>query len=459
MKIVVCLRRGADGEPGPFDAAAYEAALRIPGGEVTLLSMGTPETADLLRRLTRLGAKNAVLLCDKAFAGADTLATAYALNCALKRLQPELVLCGRQTMIGDTAQTGPMLAYMAGINLITHVMSIGEDLTCTTRTEGAQPITLPALLTVERIHTLRLPRLRSKEGTVEIWSAAEIGADPQKCGLQGSPTRVIKTYENQSGKRKCRFIRPEELQQAIAEGLKKEQQRIAPAPCAQQKLPKVCIVGEAPRSYAETVSEDITCWPLTDADDLAEKIRAFRPNAVLWGSDAASKRIAARVSAMLQLGLCADCTRLETDGTELLMLRPALQGSTIAKIRSTVLPAMATVRTAEQEGKDIVVGIGYGAKDTLPSLLELAKSLNAEVAASRMMVDHGHLPYEQQVGLTGKTLCPAVYLAVGISGAVHHIAGMQNAGTVIAVNPDKNAPIFDYADYGILAKAEELSNF
>ncbi|MBQ3084608.1 MAG: electron transfer flavoprotein subunit beta, partial [Clostridia bacterium] len=72
MKIVVCLRRGLDGELGPFDAAAYEAALRIPEGEVTLLSMGTPETADLLRRLTRLGAKSAVLLSDKAFAGADT---------------------------------------------------------------------------------------------------------------------------------------------------------------------------------------------------------------------------------------------------------------------------------------------------------------------------------------------------------------------------------------------------
>jgi len=455
MKIVVCLRRGLDGELGPFDAAAYEAALRIPEGEVTLLSMGTPETADLLRRLTRLGAKSAVLLSDKAFAGADTLATAYALNCALKKLQPDLVFCGRQTMVGDTAQTGPMLAYMAGMNLITNVMSLTEDLTCTTRTAATQRITPPALLTFERIFDLRLPRLRSKEGTVETWSATDIGADPAKCGLAGSPTRVIKTYENESGKRKCRFIRPDELKDAIEAGLKKNQERITPT-VSEQKLPKVVIVGEAPRGYAESVSEDITEWALTDAKDIAAKIKEFRPNAVLWGSDAKSKRIAAEVAAELNLGLCADCTRLETDGTELLMLRPALQGSTIAKIRSTVLPAMATVRTAEAGVKDVILGIGYGVKDALPALLKLAEALNAEVAASRMMVDHGYLPYERQVGLTGKTVCPAVYIAVGISGAVHHIAGMQNAGTVIAVNPDKNAPIFDYADFGIIADINEI---
>jgi len=308
MKIVVCLRRGLDGELGPFDAAAYEAALRIPEGEVTLLSMGTPETADLLRRLTRLGAKSAVLLSDKAFAGADTLATAYALNCALKKLQPDLVFCGRQTMVGDTAQTGPMLAYMAGMNLITNVMSLTEDLTCTTRTAATQRITPPALLTFERIFDLRLPRLRSKEGTVETWSATDIGADPAKCGLAGSPTRVIKTYENESGKRKCRFIRPDELKDAIEAGLKKNQERITPT-VSEQKLPKVVIVGEAPRGYAESVSEDITEWALTDAKDIAAKIKEFRPNAVLWGSDAKSKRIAAEVAAELNLGLCADCTR------------------------------------------------------------------------------------------------------------------------------------------------------
>ncbi len=455
MKIVVCVRRETDGELGPFDAAAYEAALRIPDSEITLLSMGTPETARLLLRLTRLGAKKAVLLCDKVFAGADTLATAYTLSCALKILKPDLVVCGRQTMVGDTAQTGPMLAHLAGLNLVTNVMSIDDSLVCTTRSQGKKALNLPALITVERIHNLRLPRLGSKEGNVKVLTAKDIGADISKCGLNGSPTRVIKTFENESGKRKCRFILPCELELAIGKGLLKNQKRIAPS-TSSTRLKKVAIVGNAPLDYAKTVSDDITCWQLTDSKDITAKIKDFSPNAVLWGSDAVSKRVAAEVAATLGIGLCADCTRLETDGKQLLMYRPALQGSTIAKILSTVLPAMATVRTAEEPVRDIVLGIGYGARDSLELLLKKAIDLNAEVCASRMMVDHGFFHYEQQVGLTGKTVCPAVYIAVGISGAVHHIAGIQNAGTIIAVNPDKNAPIFDYADFGILATADEI---
>ena len=112
MKIVVCLRQGTDGEINPFDASAYETALRIAGADITLLSMGPLSVAPLLERLSRLGAKRAVLLSDKVFAGADTLATAYALSMAVKTLSPELVICGRQTLIGDTAQTGPMLSAL-----------------------------------------------------------------------------------------------------------------------------------------------------------------------------------------------------------------------------------------------------------------------------------------------------------------------------------------------------------
>lgn len=349
------------------------------------------------------------------------------------------------------------LAYLAGLNLVTNVMSIDESLVCTTRSQGIKKVSLPALITVERIHDLRLPRLSSKEGDVTVLTAEDIGADISKCGLNGSPTRVIKTFENESGKRKCQFISPDELDLAINKGLLKNQQRIAPV-LSGTKLKKVAIVGNAPLDYAKTVSDDITCWKLTDSKEIIAKIKELSPNAVLWGSDAVSKRVSAEVAAELEIGLCADCTRLETDGKQLFMYRPALQGSTIAKICSTVLPAMATVRTAEGSVKDIVLALGYGAKDDIQPLLKKAKELNAEICASRIMVDHGFFNYVQQVGLTGKTICPAVYIAVGISGAVHHIAGIQNAGTIIAVNPDKNAPIFDYADFGILATAEELCN-
>lgn len=461
MKILVCIRQGLDGDINPFDACAYEAALQIKGAEVTIISMGPLTAKDFLLRLTRLGAKKAILLSDKAFAGADTIATAYALSLAVKKIKPDLVFCGRQTLVGDTAQTGPMLSVYADMSLITNVMSIdeiGESITCTTRDMGVETATLPALITVERINTLRLPSIISKMGEVEVWSAEDIGADVNKCGLIGSPTRVLKTFENESGKRKCKFISFAELKDAIQEGLKRNKEKIAISTDKVTKLSKVCIVGEAPRSFAETVSDDITVLPLTSSEEIADKITKIKPNAVLWGSDSLSKKLSAQVAAMLNLGLCADCTLLETDGEKLLMYRPALSGSIIAKIESLTKPAMATVRTT-QESCDIVVSSGFGAKDCLDTVKAFANSINADLATTRKAVDNNIMPYSLQVGLTGKTVSPPVYIAVGVSGAVHHIVGMQAAGTVIAINPDNDAPIFDYADYGIIGNAEELEKY
>ena len=452
MKIVVCIRQGLDGEINPFDACAYEAALQIDGAEITLLSMGPPSVEDLLLRLTRLGAPHAILLSDRCFAGADTLATARTLSLALQRLSPDLVLCGRQTLVGDTAQTGPMLATLAGLSLITNVMridSIGQSVTCHTRTEGTQTVSLPALLTIERINTLRHPRLRSKTGEVTVLSAADLGADPADCGLSGSPTRVLKTFENTSGKRRCRFISRAELESAIAEGLSKSRATASIKP-SDTPLACVCTVGEAPLAFAKSVCLHPTVLEITDADTLTEQIRTLSPDAVLWGSDARSKRLAAIVSARLSLGLCADCTALESDGGELLMYRPALSGSIIAKIKSLTRPAMATVRTDEGGVAEIVIGAGFGVKDRLDEVLAFADAHHATLATTRKMTDNGITPYDWQVGLTGKTVSPPVYVAIGISGAVHHIVGMQRAGTVIAINPDKNAPIFDYADFGII---------
>lgn len=454
MKIVVCIRLGQDGEPGPFDACAYETALRIPEAEITLLSMGAPSFADRLLHLTRLGAKNAILLSDKAFAGADTLATAKTLAKALEKLSPDLVICGRQTLIGDTAQTGPMLSVLAGYSLITNVMSLdaltSTEITCSTRSEGQQTVPLPALVTVERINTLRLPRLRSRVGECEVWDAKTLELSPSECGLAASPTRVVKTFENQSGKRRCKKISREELSKVITLGLERYRARTAPETESCERLNHVCIVGDSPMEFARTVADHITVLNPTDEKTLAEEITKISPTAVLWGSDAWSKRTAAAVSAMLGLGLCADCTRLEADNGELMMYRPALSGSTIAKIRSTTKPAMATVRTAAEGHAPIVVGIGFGVRDEIERVKAFAEELGAEIATSRKMVDNGYLPYELQLGLTGKSLHPPVYIAVGISGAVHHIVGMQNAGTVIAINPDSDAPIFDYADFGII---------
>lgn len=472
MRIVVCVKQTAAGELNPFDACAYEAALQIPDSEVILLSMGPEKTEEMLLNLTRLGAKEGYLLCDRAFAGADTLATAYTLSLVVKKLCPDLVICGRQTVDGDTAQTGPSLSVAAGLSLITNVMKITDTvghLVCETRDMGVQTVPYPALITVERVNHLRLPSIRSKRGTVIKWNAEDIGADISRCGLKGSPTRVLASFQNEEGKRKCKFIEFEQLADAIKEGLEKESQRLKPMQKSEQLLTKVWIVGEAPRSFAESISQDIEVIHKEDfmkdgetCREFAERFVAYvqekQPEVILWGSDAWSKAAAPQVAALLRTGLCADCTALETDGEKLFMYRPAFSGNIVAKIVCMTKPQMATVRTLESGGADVVCAIGKGAKNVVHDMQRLAeqKTPRWDVAASRLAVDAEMLPYECQVGITGKSVNPAVYLAIGISGAVHHISGMKQSGTVIAVNPDRKAPIFEYADYGIVGTAEEL---
>lgn len=452
MKIVVCVRPDG-GVLGPFDAAAYEEALRIPDAEVTLLSMGPLSSKDALHALTRLGAVRAVLLSDPAFAGSDTLATAYALACALNRLSPDLVLLGRQTLIGDTGQTGPMLATLAHLPLVTNVMKIepaGDALSLTTRSEGEKRVSLPALLTLERTCELRFPRLRSRLGEVLVWGAEDIGAEKDKCGLIGSPTRVLASHENEAGKRKCTFISRDQIPNIVIRALQKKASGFGKLEKSADRLPLVISVGEAPKDMASTVCDNVITLPLSDTDTLLTEIERLSPDAVLFGSDDASKRIAACLAAHQSLGLCADCTSLDVEDGTLIMYRPACSGQIIAKIKSLTRPALATVRTASATEGNVIVTAGYGVKDSLPRVKEFADALGARLHASRRMVDDGKMPYPAQVGLTGKTVAPPVYIAIGVSGAVHHIAGMSRAGTVIAINPDKDAPIFEYADYGIL---------
>jgi len=395
-------------------------------------------------------------LTDPAFAGSDTLATAYTLSLAIKRLSPDLVFTGKKTLIGDTAQTGIMLATLSGLGLVTEVMEIeeiGEAVSARTREEGVMTAKLPALLTFERICELRLPRLRSKLGELEILSAEDLSADIARCGFEGSPTRVVKTFENQSGRRRCKFISRSELNSVIKSALEKSEKRKKP-PSDGKKLDtgRVICVKDAPLSMARDICLEPEITEELSVDGLIRIIEEKDPDAVIFGCDARSKRIAAMLAARLSLGLCADCTSLEWDGEDIYMYRPALSGSIIAKVKSKTRPTLATVRTESEIHSDITVALGFGVKDDLDRARSFADSLGAELASSRKMTDSALIHYEHQVGLTGKTVSPAVYIAIGISGAVHHIVGMQNSGTVIAINPDKDAPVFDYSDYGILEK-------
>ena len=500
MRIIVCVKQLADGSLNPFDASALECALSLNPDRVTILTMGRKEAASMLEELTRLGPIDAVLLSDSAFAGADTLATAYALSHWLQKEQYDLILCGRQSIDGETAQVGPELASKLNLTLIPRVMAVeikDGQAVCSTR-EGSVQTVFPALLTLERSWDLRFPSLFAQKGTVQILSAAELGVDTVKCGLKGSPTQVLESYENTGGRRNCKMVEPGMFEEILRQALEKEDDQKKAFQAAKQtgKLEKIWITDPVLADTARELAEEVVLVELAggmgneaavpardSADEAAtlagasanaaatpagsftdeaaiaafvQKVRAENPPAILFPSDWRSRCIAPQIAALLETGLCADCTGLLIEDGELHMVRPAFGGNLVAKIRCRTTPAMATVRTTFNEGERLIIGIGQGAKAYKEAIKAYAQAHQGTIAATRSCVEAGEFPYEYQVGLTGKNVSPKVYVALGISGAIHHIVGMECSTTVIAVNKDPEAPIFKYADYGICADVEQI---
>lgn len=449
MKIIVCVKV-IKGEINPFDASALECAMQM-SDDVTVVSMGPKSSADALLPLTRLGVK-AVLISDSVFAGSDTLATSYILSTAIKGMDYDLILCGRQSIDGDTAQVGPMLSQKLGIDLITNAMTVtasAEEVTAITR-DGTQTATLPALVTVERGYVLRFPSIFSKPGQVDVIDNSQLGCDTSLCGLSGSPTRVVKTFENERGRRKCKFITYDELI-PLAKKLVGEEREHAGKREVKEKLKCVWAVGDEVLEKASEIAETVIRLDKMPPDQIAERAMSEKPDVVLWNADLWGRKNAPVAAAILNTGLCADCTELEVEDGVFYMYRPAQGGNITAKIKCLTKPQMATVRT-KTDSSQIIVSGGKGVADKKDKLAELAKTLDAELGASRGLVDMNAAEYELQIGLTGKTVSPKVYIAIGISGAVHHTCAIEGADTVIAVNPDKDARIFEYADYGIIAE-------
>ncbi len=234
---------------------------------------------------------------------------------------------------------------------------------------------------------------------------------------------------------------------------------------------------------------------------ILDVVSKINPEILLIGATANGRDLAPRISAALCTGLTADCTELAIDENgKLAATRPTYGGSLMATILSRKTPQMATVRpkvfqkseenfenraeveeiaidlsdttsaikelkftpkTSEDasiEEAEIIVAGGKGVKtqENFDLLKEFADSIGAKVACTRGLVDAGFCLAKVQVGQTGKTVTPKIYIACGISGAIQHIEGMKNSGIVIAINKDPNAPIFKVADYKIVGDLAEI---
>jgi electron transfer flavoprotein alpha subunit len=234
---------------------------------------------------------------------------------------------------------------------------------------------------------------------------------------------------------------------------------------------------------------------------LTDAITKYKPIVVLLPSTSNGRDLAPRVAARLGVGLTADCVDLDISKSgSLVQHKPAFGGNIVALIHSRMLPQIATVkpgmlqavranesRTAEviqlalrepvdkrtrliaarkevpvevaelDEAERVVcVGSGIGAPESLAAVGALAKALNAQVGGTRRVVDQGWLPRHQQIGLTGKVISPRLYIGIGVRGALNHTIGIQQTGTIVAINNDPDAEIFHTADFGILGDWSEV---
>jgi electron transfer flavoprotein alpha subunit len=236
---------------------------------------------------------------------------------------------------------------------------------------------------------------------------------------------------------------------------------------------------------------------------LSQVITSSKPDLVLLPHTYQVRDFAPKLAAMMGKGMIADCVGFHKDGDKLVFVRQMFQGKTAADVtfqgaapwfasfqsgafRADLLKALPSgkapinkigvelkpeqIRTKPlelfKEAKSsvdltqapVIVSIGRGIKapENIPQAEALAKAIGGEMAASRPICDEGWLPMERQIGSSGQTVAPKLYLALGISGAIQHVVGMKGARTIVAINKDQNAPIFEIADYGIVGDIFEL---
>ncbi|WP_033294948.1 FAD-binding protein [Amycolatopsis jejuensis] len=543
-------RDGIPAEVNSHDVRALLSALAVRercGGSVVVVTMGPPDAASALRYCLALGADRAIHLCDKAFAGSDTLATARALALAIGREEPDVVLCGRSSTDAETGNVGPEIAELLGWPQVTGVCAweLGDTVVARREVDDGfeqVSVTTPAVLVVgEDVAEERFPSREARSAAasmpLEVVGVTDLGADPALFGAAGSPT-VVTSVQEQPGVKRANVILDDSASaqaDAIVEWLSAHGSsggdRRLPAP------ETVRTEGSSIAVYVETGPDGITqvsrellaaasglgrvdavligdrkhCAELVaygadrvlhiDAagyDTLVhtafvvDVIRAYAPRVMLFPSTGRGRDLAPRLAARLGLGLTADCVGLHFSRGQLVQHKPAFGDGLLAMITSRTSPELATVRpgvfssflprwdrpvrverlaldhrpsrgytvlkeipglrrsTVDLFGADIVLGVGMGAAGVLPEVERLAGLLGAGVACTRKLADTGALPRHAQVGLTGCSVSPRIYVAIGVRGAYEHVVGLSRAEHVLAIDIDEDSFMFDHADLGVV---------
>ncbi len=558
------------------------------GGSCTVFTLGPPSADGVLREalawgLSRglHGAVRGVHLCDPAFAGSDTLATARALAAAVSMRGPfDLVLTGRNSVDADTGQVGPEVAELLDMPFAAAVRELAvlqtaagpvAEVSCE-RDRGRRRLrlTLPAVLSAaERLCDPAKVEPEGHEAVdpslIDRISAPQLGQGPW--GGEGSPTSVGPTRLLEVNRKRLLLSGPPPLQARSAvdlldqwgllerAGIRGAGSRVAATRGAGQRArpgseaagrhppvePPPAHPGDPPALVAvveEPGHEGITGHLLREASRVASQVagRVLRirfghptgagapttavspveedlapalaswceqvaPWALLLPATLFGREVASRVAARLGAGLTGDAVDLDTEAGRLVCWKPAFGGRMVAAITSSSPVQIATLRPGilEPAGPDlpagsdpelqvdlevlqfhargrvqvlgedhhddaagllssrVVVAVGQGVDpDHLGEIDQLVKLLGAQWAATRKVTDRGWMPRSRQVGLTGHSLAPVIYLAIGVSGKFNHMVGTRAAACVVAVNSDPAAAVFDWADIGLVGDWREI---
>jgi electron transfer flavoprotein alpha subunit len=460
---------------------------------------------------------NGLLITDPAFAGSDTIATARVLATVLEREGPfDLVLLGRNSVDADTGQVGPQIAELLDLPFLTGVryLSIEDDcvharcehddgwmqaeaalpavLSCAERLCDPAKVDPPerALVSADRIRTITAQTVapaasKTVVGEVKMIASARAMEMWPDAPLDEQIAKAVALLRARGALDES-DRRPEATVPAARDDLclvlcEPDRDRITSE-----------LLGGAQRLTSNVLAITFDATTVVE-EDVANAAAPLAANAaiVLAPSTAWGREVASRLAAKLDAGLVGDAVDLEMMDDRLVAWKPAFGGQLVAAITCTSPVQIATVRPgvlptsvepaieekitlhprnrievlARTRDDDVdvladasvVIGVGMGVPpDEFDALESLRQKLHAELGATRKVTDQGWLPRSRQIGITGRAIAPRLFVSIGASGKFNHAIGVRAAGTVLAINPDANAPIFTHADVGIVGDWQEI---